>query len=107
MFRLYHILYDRLLSIKRLCSKAQRQRRRVAHPVERAGSSSAASGEDRGEEDYRTFLGALTALLDGTLENSKFEDECRNLVGTSSSSLASSSACVWAPEARPPPTATE
>lgn len=84
VFRLYHILYDRLLSIKRLCSKAQRQRR-VAHPVERAGASaSSAPSGDRGEEDYRTFLGMLTALLDGTLDNSKFEDECRNLVGTSS-----------------------
>ncbi|KAL8150199.1 hypothetical protein V2J09_020007 [Rumex salicifolius] len=70
LFRLHQILYERIYSAKKNSSSAER----------RWKSSNVTVSSDR----YSSFMNALYNLLDGTSDNSKFEDDCRAIIGTQS-----------------------
>ena len=108
-FRLHAMVMQRLATAKKLCATARK--RRVAHPADRVadsqrkkeeasgnnGTDSSADGDvtmdgdeeepprDASSEDlYKYYLTALYSTIDGTMDSSKYEDECRTLMGTSS-----------------------
>ncbi|KAF8098764.1 hypothetical protein N665_0259s0034 [Sinapis alba] len=70
LFRLHQILYDRILSAKINSSCPERKWK----------TSNSTSPAD----SYARFMNALYNLLDGTSDNSKFEDDCRSIIGTQS-----------------------
>ncbi|KAK4783135.1 hypothetical protein SAY86_007509 [Trapa natans] len=69
LFRLHQTLYERVLSAKTNSGIIERQRNSL-------GSVS--------PDPYSRFKTALYNLLDGTIDNSKFEDECRAIIGNRS-----------------------
>ncbi|KAL6556146.1 hypothetical protein OROGR_005434 [Orobanche gracilis] len=69
LFRLHQILYERILSAK-TNSMSVEMKWKV-----KDGSS---------PDPYSRFMDALYNLLDGSAENSKFEDECRAITGNQS-----------------------
>eukprot|EP00252_Welwitschia_mirabilis_P014418 TRINITY_DN3168_c0_g1_i2.p1 TRINITY_DN3168_c0_g1~~TRINITY_DN3168_c0_g1_i2.p1 ORF type:complete len:1345 (-),score=339.72 TRINITY_DN3168_c0_g1_i2:26-4060(-) len=70
LFRLHQTLYERIL-----CAKTN------AMLIEQNGKNS----KDVSRSNlYTKFLSALYSLLDGSADNSKFEDECRAIIGTQS-----------------------
>ena len=88
-FRLYHILYLRLLEAKRLCAKAKKNQKSITvNPAARALSHShhteSKTGVRKKAGDFDAFLSYLYALVDGSIDNAKYEDCCRNLMGSSS-----------------------
>ncbi|XP_058778731.1 paired amphipathic helix protein Sin3-like 2 [Vicia villosa] len=69
LFRLHQILYERILSAKENSTSAEMKRK----------------GKDASSTDpYTRFMDALYNLLDGSVENAKFEDECRAILGNQS-----------------------
>ncbi|KUF97496.1 hypothetical protein AM588_10009571 [Phytophthora nicotianae] len=86
--RLYQILHNRLERAYDLCEKAKRNRnRRTINPAARAlahahHSLSASPTEKTG--DYQAFVSKLYSLIDGSVDNSKYEDSCRSLMGSTS-----------------------
>ncbi|XP_039121136.1 paired amphipathic helix protein Sin3-like 4 isoform X2 [Dioscorea cayenensis subsp. rotundata] len=70
LFRLHQTLYERILSAKMNSSNAERKWKTM---------------KDTSSPDlYAKFMGALYNLLDGSADNTKFEDDCRSLIGTQS-----------------------
>ncbi|XAR71204.1 hypothetical protein NMG60_11028366 [Bertholletia excelsa] len=70
LFRLHQILYERLLSAK-LNSTAAEMKWKTT--------------KDTSPPDlYGRFMSALYSLLDGSADNSKFEDDCRAIIGNQS-----------------------
>ncbi|XP_037403717.1 paired amphipathic helix protein Sin3-like 3 [Triticum dicoccoides] len=70
LFRLHQMLYERLLSAKTNSSSAEKKWR---------------TSKDTNPPDlYARFIKALYNLLDGTSDNTKFEDDCRAIIGTQS-----------------------
>ncbi|KAH0707948.1 paired amphipathic helix protein Sin3-like 2 [Solanum tuberosum] len=69
LFRLQQILYERLLSAKLNSASSESKWR---------------TGKDTGSIPYDRFMSALHSLLDGSAENSKFEDDCRSIIGNQS-----------------------
>uniref|UniRef100_A0A0D9UVW5 Histone deacetylase interacting domain-containing protein n=1 Tax=Leersia perrieri TaxID=77586 RepID=A0A0D9UVW5_9ORYZ len=70
LFRLHQILYERLLSAKTNSSSAEKKWR---------------TSKDTNPPDlYAKFMSALYNLLDGSSDNTKFEDDCRSIIGTQS-----------------------
>ncbi|TMW65986.1 hypothetical protein Poli38472_003751 [Pythium oligandrum] len=87
--RLYQMLHSRLERAFELCEKAKRNRhRRTINPAARALDHARASSSDlTGAEktgDYQAFLTKLYALIDGSVDNTKYEDCCRSLMGSTS-----------------------
>ncbi|KAG2526444.1 hypothetical protein JM16_003832 [Phytophthora kernoviae] len=86
--RLYQMLHNRLERAYDLCEKAKRNRtRRTINPAARAlahahHSLAASTKEKTG--DYQAFLSKLYSLIDGSVDSSKYEDCCRNLMGSTS-----------------------
>ncbi|XVF58163.1 hypothetical protein PTKIN_Ptkin07bG0041300 [Pterospermum kingtungense] len=70
LFRLHQILYERILSAKANSTGAEIKWK----------SSKDASSSDL----YARFMSALYGLLDGSIDNAKFEDECRAIIGNQS-----------------------
>ncbi|KAE8717151.1 Paired amphipathic helix protein Sin3-like 1 [Hibiscus syriacus] len=70
LFRLHQILYERILSAKTNTAAAEI---RCKHPKDAISL-----------DLYASFMGALYNLLDGSTDNSKFEDECRAIIGNQS-----------------------
>ncbi|KAL1187808.1 Paired amphipathic helix protein Sin3-like 4 [Cardamine amara subsp. amara] len=70
LFRLHQILYDRILSAKINSSSPERKWK--------------TSNSTNPADSYARFMDALYNLLDGTSDNSKFEDDCRAIIGTQS-----------------------
>ncbi|KAK8710215.1 hypothetical protein V6N13_145550 [Hibiscus sabdariffa] len=70
LFRLHQILYERILSAKTNTAAAEMKWKQPKD----------ASGLDL----YARFMSALYSLLDGSTDNSKFEDECRAIIGNQS-----------------------
>ncbi|CAH2072717.1 unnamed protein product [Thlaspi arvense] len=68
LFRLHRILYERISSAKTFCTGGEINRRNMKNSP----------------EPYARFMSALFSLLNGTAENSKFEDECRAIIGNQS-----------------------
>ncbi|XP_047053944.1 paired amphipathic helix protein Sin3-like 4 [Lolium rigidum] len=70
LFRLHQMLYERLLSAKTNSASAEKKWR---------------TSKDTTPPDlYAKFLNALYNLLDGSSDNTKFEDDCRAIIGTQS-----------------------
>uniref|UniRef100_M4BX15 Histone deacetylase interacting domain-containing protein n=1 Tax=Hyaloperonospora arabidopsidis (strain Emoy2) TaxID=559515 RepID=M4BX15_HYAAE len=86
--RLYQVLHNRLEQAFDLCEKAKRNRnRRTINPAARAlahahHSLSASTNEKTG--DYQAFVSKLYSLIDGSVDNVKYEDSCRSLMGSTS-----------------------
>ncbi|XWS68918.1 hypothetical protein CRYUN_Cryun04dG0134600 [Craigia yunnanensis] len=70
LFRLHQTLYERILSAKINSSSADRKWR--------------ASIDPSPTDLYARFMSALYNLLDGSSDNTKFEDDCRAIIGTQS-----------------------
>lgn len=69
LFRLHQALYERIHAAK-------------VHAI--AAEEKQKSPKDHSSELYRKFMRVLYNLLDGTVDNAKFEDDCRALIGTQS-----------------------
>ncbi|XP_077222252.1 paired amphipathic helix protein Sin3-like 4 [Tasmannia lanceolata] len=70
LLRLHQTLYERILSAKMNSSSAERKWR---------------TQKDTSPPDlYARFMSALYNLLDGSADNTKFEDDCRSIIGTQS-----------------------
>ncbi|CAH2055356.1 unnamed protein product, partial [Thlaspi arvense] len=70
LFRLHQILYERILSAKRNCSSSELKSKN--------------SKDTDSPDPYARFMKVLYGLLDGSVENTKFEDECRAIIGNQS-----------------------
>ncbi|XP_015575286.2 paired amphipathic helix protein Sin3-like 4 isoform X2 [Ricinus communis] len=70
LFRLHQTLYERIQSAKINSSSAERKWR--------------ASNDTSPTDLYARFMSALYNLLDGSSDNTKFEDDCRAIIGTQS-----------------------
>ncbi|KAM0958184.1 hypothetical protein ACFX13_023925 [Malus domestica] len=70
LYRLHQILYERILSAKTSSTGAEMKWR-----TSKDGSS---------PDLYDRFMSALYNLLDGSVDNAKFEDECRAIIGNQS-----------------------
>jgi len=106
-FRLYEKLYQRLLNAKQLAQLAQEAKDESkgdaadaemndADADAAAAAAAAVGDEDRnaggkdkvvGETVYEQFMAMLLDLVEGHLDTSKFEDDCRMLLGTNSYEL--------------------
>lgn len=97
-FRLHSILTQRLTSAKLLCVKAsgrapgasldQEARAKLQSRTEGGSGMDIEECMDADEESasdlYEHFLTALSAVIEGTMESAKYEDECRQLMGSGS-----------------------
>ncbi|PKA53860.1 Paired amphipathic helix protein Sin3-like 4 [Apostasia shenzhenica] len=70
LFRLHQTLYERILSAKKNSAAAERKWR--------------LSKDTNSPNLYTKFKSALYSLLDGSADNTKFEDDCRSIIGTQS-----------------------
>ncbi|KNA15721.1 hypothetical protein SOVF_095600 isoform A [Spinacia oleracea] len=70
LFRLHQTLYERIQSAKINSTTADRKWK--------------SSHETVPSDLYSRFMNALYSLVDGTSDNTKFEDDCRAIVGTQS-----------------------
>ncbi|XP_023512218.1 paired amphipathic helix protein Sin3-like 4 isoform X2 [Cucurbita pepo subsp. pepo] len=70
LFRLHQTLYERIQSAKINSSSSERKWR--------------ASNDTTPTDLYARFMNALYSLLDGSSDNTKFEDDCRATIGTQS-----------------------
>ncbi|XP_077237908.1 paired amphipathic helix protein Sin3-like 3 [Tasmannia lanceolata] len=70
LFRLHQTLYERILSAKMNSSSAERK----------WGTLKDTTSPD----PYARFMSALYNLLDGSADNTKFEDDCRAIIGAKS-----------------------
>ncbi|KAM7269592.1 hypothetical protein ACFE04_025089 [Oxalis oulophora] len=70
LFRLHQTLYERIQSAKINSSSAEKKWK---------------TSNDKSPNDlYARFINALYSLLDGSSDNTKFEDDCRSIIGTQS-----------------------
>ncbi|KAJ0971557.1 hypothetical protein J5N97_019516 [Dioscorea zingiberensis] len=70
LFRLHQILYERIRSAKMNSSRVERKWKTM---------------KDTNPSDlYAKFMSALYNLLDGSADNTKFEDDCRSIIGAQS-----------------------
>ncbi|CAN1852663.1 Paired amphipathic helix protein Sin3-like 4 [Linum perenne] len=70
LFRLHQTLFERIQSAKINSASADRKWR--------------ASNDTSSTDLYARFMSALYNLLDGSSDNTKFEDDCRAIIGTQS-----------------------
>ncbi|KAL1218966.1 Paired amphipathic helix protein Sin3-like 3 [Cardamine amara subsp. amara] len=70
LFRLHRMLYERILSAKVNSSSPEGKWK--------------TTNTKNPTDSYARFMTALYNLLDGTSDNSKFEDDCRAIIGTQS-----------------------
>ncbi|KAJ0244664.1 Paired amphipathic helix protein Sin3-like 1 [Hirschfeldia incana] len=70
LFRLHQILYERILSAKRNCLGDEMKSKN--------------SKDTDSLDPYARFMRGLYGLLDGSVENTMFEDECRAIFGNQS-----------------------
>ncbi|KAK7307170.1 hypothetical protein VNO77_39994 [Canavalia gladiata] len=70
LLRLHQTLYERIQSAKINSSSAERKWK--------------ASSDTGSTDQYDRFMNALYNLLDGSSDNTKFEDDCRAIIGTQS-----------------------
>ncbi|KAK4477405.1 hypothetical protein RD792_016626, partial [Penstemon davidsonii] len=69
LFRLHQALYDRILSAKAISLSCESKWRTT---------------KDESSDPHARFMNALFSLLDGSSDNTKFEDDCRSLIGNQS-----------------------
>ncbi|XP_051141397.1 paired amphipathic helix protein Sin3-like 2 isoform X2 [Andrographis paniculata] len=69
LFRLHQVLYERILSAKLNLQ---------------SGESRWRTSKDASSDPFARFMSALFSLLYGSSDNTKFEDDCRSLIGNQS-----------------------
>ncbi|KAL2528801.1 Paired amphipathic helix protein Sin3-like 2 [Forsythia ovata] len=69
LFRLHQTLYERILSAK-VNSASTESKWRIT--------------KDTSSDPYARFMNSLYSLLDGSSDNTKFEEDCRSLIGNQS-----------------------
>ncbi|KAH6791103.1 SIN3-like 2 [Perilla frutescens var. frutescens] len=69
LFRLHQTLYERILSAKVKSVSSESKWRTM---------------KEASSDPYERFMSALFSLLDGSSDNTKFEDDCRSLIGNQS-----------------------
>lgn len=82
-FRLYQIFYERLSSAKEMEKTSEKKKWAASiltPPKEMLGSFS----DSEKKEPYQHLITSIYALMEGSLEQSKFEDDCRDMFGISS-----------------------
>ncbi|KAL3648029.1 hypothetical protein CASFOL_008997 [Castilleja foliolosa] len=69
LFRLHQTLYERILSAKvnSVCCESKWR-----------------TTKDKSPDTYARFMSSVLSLLDGSSDNTKFEDDCRSLIGNHS-----------------------
>lgn len=77
--RLHHALYVRLRTARQLAAAAARANRNAP-----ASGAHTADSEGPGKPVYNYFLGQVLSLVEGTLDNGRFEEFCRSLLGNKS-----------------------
>ncbi|KAK8828976.1 hypothetical protein WA538_000978, partial [Blastocystis sp. DL] len=84
-YRLYALLYTRILQSKRLCdADLYTEHNMTAHAVERAIDTQREAAEGPSKlQRHIDLMDALIQLLRGELSNQQFEQRCRETVGTS------------------------
>eukprot|EP01102_Stenamoeba_stenopodia_P018355 TRINITY_DN6714_c0_g1_i2.p1 TRINITY_DN6714_c0_g1~~TRINITY_DN6714_c0_g1_i2.p1 ORF type:complete len:975 (+),score=235.58 TRINITY_DN6714_c0_g1_i2:41-2965(+) len=82
-FRLYQILYDRIAKAKEMAKNSQREEGDRPSVQVLLGKAKSKQGEKK-EDLFQTFLRNVRSLLSGELEQTKFEDDCRETFGISS-----------------------
>lgn len=76
-FRLLHMMYERILRVRELAEQ------KVVEDLENRNTKEGARDvRTRTEELFSLLLGALIAILKGSIDNNKFEDIVRNLIGS-------------------------
>ncbi|CAM8916122.1 unnamed protein product [Rhodiola kirilowii] len=70
LLRLHRTLYERIQSAKINSSSAEKKWKTL--------------NDDCSTDQYARFMSALYSLLDGSSDNTKFEDDCRAIIGTQS-----------------------
>jgi paired amphipathic helix protein Sin3a len=79
--RLHHALYVRLRIARQLAAAAAQAARPGTHS---ALHTSAAAESDNSKPVYNYFLGQVMSMVEGTLDNARFEEFCRTLLGNKS-----------------------
>lgn len=85
--RLYHLLYERLLEANRLCEKMKNNRnKKTFNPAARAldHQHHVEPTESEDTTGFESYIATLYSLLDGSIDSARYEDSCRNLMGSSS-----------------------
>lgn len=81
---------ERLLDAKKLCQSKTGRLTLIQHPVDRLARANTddelltTPTQEQPAELYQHFLTALFSHIDGTMDSSNYEDECRQLMGTAS-----------------------
>jgi len=97
-FRLYQKLYERLLKAKNLANEMSKREEEVDinrdQDSNSAGQTTEAEAPIAEKEDsksadaiYKKFMNMLIQLVEESIDTSKFEDDCRMLLGTNSYEL--------------------
>jgi hypothetical protein len=93
--RLHRFIYERLSIAKKLCSMPHNTPiNRIKHPLDKKEDEKDGKKEGKKEDEkeamddeldnFTVFLSTLFAVVAGTCDNSRFEEHCRNLMGTGS-----------------------
>lgn len=81
--RLHHALYIRMRIARQLAAAVAAAQGR-SHAPSRCDSSEQADTTSDGKPVYNYFLGQVLSLVEGTLDNTRFEEFCRSLLGNKS-----------------------
>lgn len=83
-FRLHHTLYWRFVLARRLANESLDKVPTDVHPMkqfdEEDDESDAFKTIDTSKPVYKSFLSQLYALMDGSIDNARYEDVCRQLL---------------------------
>ena len=87
-FRLHHLLCTRLCAAKLLAIEAIKLRSAESaaeHPMAKFDAADEegefVAGSPTSRSPYESFIGQLTSLLDGSIDNARYEESCRQLLG--------------------------
>ena len=79
---LHRFIYERLLIAKKLCSMSHNTPlNRVKHPIDEKdeGEEDTKDATDDQLDNFTHFLSTLHAVVEGTCDNSRFEEHCRHV----------------------------
>ena len=80
MFSLHRFIYERLLIAKKLCSTPHNTPiKQIKHAIEGKHDEEEDTKEETEDEldNFTQFLSTLHAIVEGTCDNSRFEEHCR------------------------------
>lgn len=81
-FRYHRYLYDRLCQARKCCAqKNQPQFRQTGEPEPVTDANSEAQQREEADRLHTLFRQRMQALLEGHLDSSAYEDQCRSLLG--------------------------